>query len=208
MRLEPAAPRSQVKHSTTEPLGSLHTLVEILPARHTQVVRLSSEPVTWEVPIKHNHCFTAMWSKSIEYPANAPNVKDLRWRPLTLHTFRPPDLWWALVIFPWFQNMAHHFPRQWAQWTHPFVAVKKSHFNKKYSSYSDSMNKTKILITNGSWMKVERSILQYIWPALSDNRSWKPILVFFFDRLHKTGYILYHQQSKYICIHVFVSVCR
>ena len=23
------------------------------------------------------------------------------------------------------------------------------------------------------------SILQYFWPALSDNRSWKPILVFF-----------------------------
>ena len=32
------------------------------------------------------------------------------------------------------------------------------------------MDKTKILITNGSLMKV-----QYFWPALSDNRSWKPI---------------------------------
>ena len=31
-----------------------------------------------------------------------------------------------------------------------FFVVKKSHFNKKKSSYSDSMNKTKILITNGS----------------------------------------------------------
>ena len=35
-------------------------------------------------------------------------------------TCRPSDLWWARVIVPWFQNMAHHFPRQWAQWTYPF----------------------------------------------------------------------------------------
>ena len=34
--------------------------------------------------------------------------------------YRPSDLRWAWVIVPWFQNMAHHFPRQWAQWTHPF----------------------------------------------------------------------------------------
>ena len=33
---------------------------------------------------------------------------------------RPSDLWWARVIVPSFQNMAHHFVRQWAQWTHPF----------------------------------------------------------------------------------------
>ena len=38
---------------------------------------------------------------------------------------------------------------------------------------------------NGSLMKVESiaecsiwSILQYFWPALSDNQSWKTILVF------------------------------
>ena len=49
------------------------------------------------------------------------------------------------------------------------------------------IDKTKVLMTNGSLMKVERivecspwSILQYFWPALSDNRSLKPILVFFF----------------------------
>ena len=29
-----------------------------------------------------------------------------------------------------FQNMAHHFPRQLVQWTHPFLVGKKSHFNK------------------------------------------------------------------------------
>ena len=28
---------------------------------------------------------------------------------------------------------------------------------------------------------LQESILQYFWPALSDARSWKPILVFFFD---------------------------
>ena len=39
---------------------------------------------------------------------------------------------------------------------------------------------------NGSLMKVKSiaecshwSIMQYFWPALSDNPSWKPILVFF-----------------------------
>ena len=40
------------------------------------------------------------------------------------------------------------------------------------------IHKTKILMTNGSIMK---SILQYFWPAFSDNRYWKPsfYLVFF-----------------------------
>ena len=48
------------------------------------------------------------------------------------------------------------------------------------------IDKTKFLMTNGSLMEVESIaecshwiILQYFWPALSDNRSWKPILVFF-----------------------------
>ena len=44
------------------------------------------------------------------------------------------------------------------------------------------INKTKILMTNCSLMKVEsiaRSILQYFCPAFSDNQSWKPIFVFF-----------------------------
>ena len=39
---------------------------------------------------------------------------------LLIMACRPSDLWRARVIVPWFQNMAHHFPRQWAQWTHPF----------------------------------------------------------------------------------------
>ena len=41
-------------------------------------------------------------------------------------------------------------------------------------------------MANGSLMKVKSiaecspwSILQYFWPALSDNQSWKPVFVFF-----------------------------
>ena len=47
------------------------------------------------------------------------------------------------------------------------------------------IDKTKVLMTNGL-MKVKSiaecspwCILQYFWPALSHNRSWKPIFVFF-----------------------------
>ena len=45
-----------------------------------------------------------------------------------------------------------------------------------------------VLMENGCLLKVESiaecskgSILQYFWPALSDNRYWMPILVFFFS---------------------------
>ena len=47
------------------------------------------------------------------------------------------------------------------------------------------MQKTRILKTDGSLMQVKSitecslSILQYFWPALSDNRSWNPILLVF-----------------------------
>ena len=34
-------------------------------------------------------------------------------------------------------------------------------------------------MTDGSFMKVKCSAEWYFWPALSDNRSSKPILVFF-----------------------------
>ena len=52
-------------------------------------------------------------------------------------------------------------------------------------------------MTSGSLMKVESfaecspwSILQYFWPALSDNGFWKPILVFILSVLLrvKTGF--------------------
>ena len=48
------------------------------------------------------------------------------------------------------------------------------------------IDKTNTLMTNGSFMKVQSiaecspwSILQYFWPALSDNPSYNPLLVFF-----------------------------
>ena len=54
------------------------------------------------------------------------------------------------------------------------------------SSHSKKKDKTKILLTNGSLIKVESiaecsngSIQQYFLPALSKSLSWKPILVFF-----------------------------
>ena len=53
------------------------------------------------------------------------------------------------------------------------------------SSHSKT-DKTNIVMTNSSLMKVKSiaecspwSILQNFWPALSDNRYWKPFLVFF-----------------------------
>ena len=56
---------------------------------------------------------------------------------------------------------------------------------KGWSNHS-KIDKTKILMTNGSLMKVRRiaecsscSILQYFWPALSDNWSWKTIFGLF-----------------------------
>ena len=97
-----------------------------------------------------------------------------------------------------------------------FLVVKKSHFDEKYSSYSESTilkqplkkDKTKILISNGSLMKVKRiaecspwSILQYFLPALS--YDWP------FLSGHLRQVLLYNQQSIYIkCIQVSVSVCR
>ena len=48
------------------------------------------------------------------------------------------------------------------------------------------IDKTKIWMTNGSLMKVKSiaecspwSILQYFWPALSDNHFWKPFFGLF-----------------------------
>ena len=65
------------------------------------------------------------------------------------------------------------------------------------SSHS-KIDKTKILMTNGSLMKVESitecslwSILQYFWPALSANQSWKPIFGLLFEWPLKTGFTVY-----------------
>ena len=112
-----------------------------------------------------------------------------------------------------------------------FLFVKISHLKK--ATYSKSINSTKqkvhvgcqysktclkqplkkgkikILIKNGSLMKVEGiaecspwSFLQYFWPALSDN--WSSFL-----SGHLRQVLLYNQrQYTYICIKVSVSVCR
>ena len=56
------------------------------------------------------------------------------------------------------------------KWHHTVKSVLSSH---------SKIDKTKVLETNGSLMKVFWSILQYFWPALRDNMSWKPILGFF-----------------------------
>ena len=65
-------------------------------------------------------------------------------------------------------------------------------------------------MTNGSLMKVENiaecspwSILQYVWPALSDNLSWKPILVFFLSA-HLRQVLLYSIKN-FIDIHLRTS---
>ena len=64
------------------------------------------------------------------------------------------------------------------------------------------LDKTKILLTNGSSMKIksiaecskgsilplEHSAIHVLWTALSENRSWKPILVFFFEWLLNTSF--------------------
>ena len=66
------------------------------------------------------------------------------------------------------------------------VVIKGKYTVKSVLSGHSKIDNAKILMTNGSLMKVESiaecspwSILQYFWPALNDNRSWKPILVFF-----------------------------
>ena len=96
-----------------------------------------------------------------------------------------------------------------------FISVKE-----KYKLYSKTcvkrplkIHKTKILMTNGSLIKVESiaecspwSILQYFWPTLSDNWSWKPIF-----RLFESGrftqvlqYKINHTQPyKHLCAYIF-----
>ena len=76
-------------------------------------------------------------------------------------------------------------------------------------------------MTNGTGSKVESiaecshwSILQYVWPALSDNRSWKPILVFLreavLDRFYCIPKLLYpsiYAEGYLYLVFVFPFVC-
>ena len=57
------------------------------------------------------------------------------------------------------------------------------------------IDKTNILMSNGSLMKVKSiaecspwSILQYFWPAISNNLSWKLIFGLPFEWLLKAGF--------------------
>ena len=67
-----------------------------------------------------------------------------------------------------------------------------------------NIDKTKILMTNGSLMKVNSisecstwSILQYFWPALSDNLLWKTIFVCFpSGHLRQVLLYLSHEQVQ------------
>ena len=59
--------------------------------------------------------------------------------------------------------------------------------------------KNLILMTNGSLMEVKSiaecslwSILQYFWPALSDNWSWKPSFGLHFEWPLKTGFTVFN----------------
>ena len=86
-----------------------------------------------------------------------------------------------------FKNVMYLYTKIW--WSGSNIHVKPV-----LNSHS-KIDKTKILKINGILMKVESiaecslwSILQYFWPALRDNRSWKPILVFFFEWPLTTGF--------------------
>ena len=70
-----------------------------------------------------------------------------------------------------------------------------------YNDHS-KIDKTKVLMTNGSLMKVKSiaeyskgSILQYFLPALSDKWSWKPICGPF-ETLRFTQVLLYYEVMK------------
>ena len=70
----------------------------------------------------------------------------------------------------------------------------QSTVNRVLSGHS-KIDKTKILMTNGSLMKVKRiaecspwSILQYFWHTLSHNPTWKLIFALFWEWSFKTGF--------------------
>ena len=77
------------------------------------------------------------------------------------------------------------------------VNIKKNfhNYSRTFLCRPLKIDKTKVLTTNGSIMKVESiaecspwTILQYFWPALSNNWSWKPIFGLPFEWPLKTGY--------------------
>ena len=72
------------------------------------------------------------------------------------------------------------------------------------SGHLKIIDKTKVLKENGGLMKVEssaecspRSILQYFWPALGDNRYRKLIFGVLFEWPLKTGFTVVYRQYEY-----------
>ena len=64
-------------------------------------------------------------------------------------------------------------------------------------------------MTKESWMKVESiaecsswSILQYFWPELIDNRSWKPVLVFFLSGRLRQVLLYANNKDAYQPVHL------
>ena len=77
------------------------------------------------------------------------------------------------------------------------------------------IDKTKVLMENGSSMKVEPiaecspwSILQYFWPALSDNWYGKPIFGVLFEWPLKTGLAVFEPALKILVIYHIVQQQR
>ena len=107
-----------------------------------------------------------------------------------------------------------------------FMMYKKIHQNenavKPVLRSHSKIDKTKVLKTSGSSMKVESnsecsigafailltslsdnqswkwSILQYVWPSLSNNRSWKPSFGLLFEWPLKTGFTVVNSESLQI----------
>ena len=80
------------------------------------------------------------------------------------------------------------------------IAIEKNTVKPVLSGHSKE-DKTKILMTNGSLMKVESiaerslwSILQHFWPALSNIWSWKLIFGLLFEWPLKTGFTVFCSQ--------------
>ena len=63
---------------------------------------------------------------------------------------RSSDLWWAWVIVPFFSKYGPSLSKAVGPVDPSFIVVKKSHFNKKYSSYGESSNSTKQKVLVGS----------------------------------------------------------
>ena len=98
-------------------------------------------------------------SNSVKYPSNSSSAETVF---LTIEIIELPDVTYQLIYIELWGLEVDKTPVK-------FVLSGRS-----------KIDKTKILMVNGSLMKVESiaecsrwSILQYFWPALSDNRSWK-----------------------------------